>query len=146
MTVMAQKRRPHRPLPGQKRDAAATRERVLRAALAEFCEKGFGGARTAGIAARAKCNIRMLYHYFGNKEGIYLAALEHVYAELRAEEEKLDLLHLGPTEGMATLVEFTFDHMLSHQEFIKMISHIRGPGGRRSCLQNTGGFHNLLSN
>jgi len=121
MTIAVQKKRRHRPLPGQKRDAAATRERVLRAALAEFCEKGFDGARTAGIAARAKCNIRMLYHYFGNKEGIYLAALEHVYAQLRAEEERLDLLHLGPIEGMAALVEFTFDHMLSHQEFIKMI-------------------------
>ena len=63
----------------------------------------------------------MLYHYFGNKDGIYLAALEHVYSELRAEEEKLELLHLTPLEGMATLVEFTFDHMLTHQEFIKII-------------------------
>ncbi|MDA7948201.1 MAG: TetR family transcriptional regulator [Hyphomicrobiaceae bacterium] len=121
MAVAVQKKRQHRPLPGQKRNAVATRERVLRAALAEFCEKGYGGARTAAIAARAKCNIRMLYHYFGNKEGIYLAALEHVYAQLRAEEEKLDLLHLDPIEGMAALVEFTFDHMLAHREFIKMI-------------------------
>ena len=121
MTAVPQKLRPPRAVPYRRRDAAATRERVLQAALAEFCEKGFGGARTAQIAARAECNIRMLYHYFGNKEGIYVAALEHVYAQLRAEEEKLDLLHLGPKEGMAALVEFTYDHMLSHQEFINMI-------------------------
>jgi AcrR family transcriptional regulator len=93
----------------------------LKAALAEFCEKGLDGARTANIAARAKCNIRMLYHYFGNKEGVYLAALERVYAQLRAREEELDLLHLDPETGMIALVEFTYDHMLAHQEFLKMI-------------------------
>jgi AcrR family transcriptional regulator len=121
MTLAAQKNRPPGTRPLRRRDAAATRERVLNAALAEFCEKGFSGARTASIAARAKCNIRMLYHYFGNKEGIYLAALELVYAQLRTREEEQDLLHLGPEEGMAALVEFTFDHMLMHQEFINMI-------------------------
>lgn len=107
--------------PRQKRDAVASRAKLLKAALGEFCDKGFSGARTARIAARANCNIRMIYHYFGNKEGIYLAALEHVYAELRAREDELDLLKLGPEKGMAALVEFTYDHMLSHQEFIKMI-------------------------
>lgn len=121
MALAIRKRRqqdtPHR----RKRDAATTRARVLKAALEEFCEKGFGGARTASIAARAECNIRMLYHYFGNKEGIYLAALELVYAQLRAREEEQDLMHLGPDDGMAALVEFTFDHMLMHQEFINMI-------------------------
>jgi len=105
----------------RKRNAAATRERLLQAALSEFCEYGFSGSRTAAIAARAECNIRMLYQYFGNKEGIYLAALELVYAELRAREEKLDLLHLNPDKGMIVLVESTFDHMLAHQEFIKMM-------------------------
>lgn len=107
--------------PPQRRNAAATRDRILQAALAEFCENGLGGARTANIAARAKCNIRMLYHYFGNKDGIYLAALEQVYAQLRKREEELDLIHLGPSEGMVALVEFTFDYMLSHQEFISMM-------------------------
>lgn len=107
--------------PPRKRDAAATSEKLLQAALAEFCENSFGGARTAEIAKRAGCNIRMLYHYFESKEGIYLAALELVYAELRAKEEELDLLHIEPARGMQLLVEFTFDHMLAHQEFIKMI-------------------------
>ena len=107
--------------PQRKRNAAATRQRLLEAALAEFCDKGFGSARTVAIAERANCNIRMLYHYFGSKEGIYLAALELVYARLRKSEEQLDLLHLEPAAGMAALVEFTFDHMISHQEFIGMI-------------------------
>jgi TetR/AcrR family transcriptional regulator len=110
-----------RPRAFRRRDAAATRESILTAALSEFCEKGFGGARTASIADRAQCNVRMLYHYFGNKEGVYLASLERVYADLRASEEKLELLELDPISGMSALVEFTFEHMLEHQEFITMI-------------------------
>lgn len=124
------------PVP-RKRDAAVTRESLLQAALMEFCENGFSGARTAGIAERANCNIRMLYHYFGNKEGIYLAALELVYAELREKEEKLDLLHLDPVKGMRLLVEFTFDHMLNHQEFIKMMGIENILRGRFLCRSET---------
>lgn len=121
MALIARKSSLSKPPRRHRRNAAATRERLLKAALAEFCEKGLDGARTANIAARAKCNIRMLYHYFGNKEGVYLAALERVYAQLRAREEELDLLHLDPETGMIALVEFTYDHMLAHQEFLKMI-------------------------
>ena len=65
----------------------------------------------------------MLYHYFGSKEQLYLAALERVYERLRSREERLDLLHLDPVEGMAALVDFTFDHMAEHQEFIRLIGN-----------------------
>ena len=106
----------------RKRDAIASREKILVAGLKEYCAKGFDGARIDQIAKRARCNIRMIYHYFGNKEGLYLAALERVYQHLRSREEKLDLLHLDPLGAMSALVEFTFDHMLEHQEFIRMIS------------------------
>lgn len=121
MAIAAKDRPESSPPRRQKRDAAATQERILQAAVTEFCAEGFSGARTAAIATRAKCNIRMLYHYFGSKDGLYLAALEHVYAQLRSREEELDLLHLDPVSGMAALVEFTFDHMLEHQEFIRLI-------------------------
>jgi len=130
MALAIRKNKPTEPAPLRRRDAAATRERLLKAALAEFCEKGFSGARTATIAARAKCNIRMLYHYFGSKESLYLAALERVYQQLRSREEELDLLHLDPLSAMSALVEFTFDHMLEHQEFIRMISNENTLNGR----------------
>ena len=104
----------------QKRDAAATRERILKVGMTEFCAHGYGGARTARIARQAKCNIRMIYHYFGSKEALYVAALERVYSQIRAEEEELDLAHLEPVEGIAALVEFTFDYMAEHQEFVQL--------------------------
>lgn len=106
--------------PPIKRDAAATKERILRAGIAEFGAKGYGGARTAVVAKRAKCNIRMLYHYFGGKQALYLACLDRVYLKIREEEQTLELKSLEPMEAIRRLVEFTFDHMRSHPDFVRM--------------------------
>lgn len=108
------------PKPIIKRDAAATKARLLKAGLAEFGAKGYGGARTEGIAKRAKCNIRMLYHYFGGKEGLYLACLEQVYLHIREEERSLNLSDLPPVEALTKLVHFTFDHMRKNPDFVHM--------------------------
>ena len=56
------------------RDAGQTRKRILDAATVEFARKGLGGARVDAIATRAKSNKRMIYHYFGSKEGLFTAA------------------------------------------------------------------------
>ncbi|WP_282605738.1 TetR/AcrR family transcriptional regulator [Pelagibius sp. Alg239-R121] len=108
--------------PKIKRDAAATKERILRAGMAEFGAKGYGGARTEDIATRAKCNIRMLYHYFGGKKDLYIACLERVYSHIREEERKLKLEELEPVEAIRKLVGFTFDHMRNNPDFV----HIAG--------------------
>ncbi len=106
--------------PPIKRDAAATKERLLRAGIAEFGAKGYGGARTALVAKRAKCNIRMLYHYFGGKQALYLACLDRVYLKIRDEEQKLDLEALEPLAAIRRLVEFTFDHMRNNPDFVHL--------------------------
>jgi AcrR family transcriptional regulator len=103
-----------------KRDANATRERILKVGISEFCAHGYSGSRIDKIAARAKCNIRMIYHYFGNKEGLYLAALERVYGLIRQRESELALRELPPVEAIKRLVEFTFDHHAKHREFVEL--------------------------
>ena len=52
------------------------------------------------IAARAKANKRMLYHYFGGKRDLFLAVLEDAYGDIRAAERKLDLEHLEPRQAL----------------------------------------------
>jgi len=59
------------------RDPERTSGRILEAALKEFAARGFAGARVGSIARRAKINKRMLYHYFGDKEGLYRAVRRH---------------------------------------------------------------------
>ncbi|WP_413105701.1 TetR/AcrR family transcriptional regulator [Streptomyces sp. Inha503] len=59
------------------RDAEATRRRILDAATEEFSAKGLAGGRIATIAERAQSNQRMIYAYYGNKDGLFDAVLEH---------------------------------------------------------------------
>lgn len=107
----------------KKRDASATRARILSAATEEFCARGYDGARMEQIVARADCNIRMAYHYFGRKEELYLAVLENAYQQVRSREVELDLKHLEPVEGMKALIEFTFDHIAGHPEFVALMTN-----------------------
>lgn len=58
-----------------------TRERILHAALREFSDKGFAGARVRTIADAARSNLRMIYHYFGNKQGLYRAVFQGVFEQ-----------------------------------------------------------------
>ena len=68
------------------RDPERTRAAILSAATQEFTANGLSGARVDAIAARARVNKRMIYHYFGDKEGLYLAVLEATYESIRAAE------------------------------------------------------------
>lgn len=103
--------------------AARTRARILDAATAEFATKGLGGARVDAIAAKARANKRMLYHYYGSKQKLYLAVLEHTYEEIREAEQELRLGELKPVEGMKKLVEFSFDYFTTHRHFIRMLDN-----------------------
>lgn len=115
---------PARAETSRQRLAAATRERIFRVAMAEFAEKGLSGGRVETIASRAKVNIRMIYHYFGGKEALYLEVLEFVLGRLRTEELKveLDVDRIAPAEGIVLLYEFIEGHFAAHQELIKLLS------------------------
>jgi TetR/AcrR family transcriptional regulator len=106
---------------GTSRDPEGTKTAILAAATREFADKGFGGARIDAIAAQAKINKRMLYHYFGGKEDLYLAVLEETYGGIRRAEAKLDLAHREPEDGMRELVRFTFHYFLDHPEFLSLL-------------------------
>ncbi len=106
----------------QKRDPERTKRRIMEAATYEFAHKGLTGARIADIAARAGTNKRMLYHYYGDKEALFLAVLEQAYRDIRARERALDLTHLPPEEAMRRLVETTWDHYIEHPEFISLLN------------------------
>ena len=66
------------------RDPERTRGRILSAALAEFAARGFAGARVDAIARRAQGNKRMIYHYFGSKQGLFREVLRRKITERRA--------------------------------------------------------------
>ncbi|MDB5857441.1 MAG: TetR family transcriptional regulator [Ramlibacter sp.] len=105
-----------------RRDPARTRTRLLDAAIAEFSEQGIHGARTDRIARRAGTNIRMLYHYFGSKDDLYLAALEVVLAELRHDELRIDPEQGDPLEGLLHVFDYVDGHFGSHPALRKLLA------------------------
>ena len=56
----------------QRRDPVATRKKLLTAARREFARSGLAGARVDEIADRAGVNKQLVYHYFGDKDALYL--------------------------------------------------------------------------
>ena len=103
------------------RDAERTRQSILASATAEFARYGLGGARVDRIAQRAGANKRMLYYYFGDKESLFLVALEERYAHIRNAERALELEHLDPREALRRLVAFTWSYYLEHPEFLTFL-------------------------
>jgi AcrR family transcriptional regulator len=102
-------------------DPERTMANILDVALAEFAEKGLDGARIDEIAAATQTSKRMIYYYFGNKEGLYLAVLEASYRAMRETEAELHLDDLPPAEALRRLVEFTFDHHLASEPYIRVV-------------------------
>ena len=67
---------------GSRRQPEASRNAILRAALAEFAQEGLAGARVDAIAEAAGVNKALLYYYFRDKETLYGATLENFFAPL----------------------------------------------------------------
>ncbi|MCL4748371.1 MAG: TetR/AcrR family transcriptional regulator [Burkholderiaceae bacterium] len=106
----------------KRRDREATRARILKAGIGEFARHGFAGARGERIAQRARSSERMVYYYFGSKEGLFRAALESVYAALRDAEGALELDALGPRDGLEAFCRFVWRHYCEHPEFISLVN------------------------
>jgi AcrR family transcriptional regulator len=102
-------------------DPARTMAGILDVATKEFADKGLSGARIDEIAAATKTSKRMIYYYFGSKEGLYVAVLEDSYRRMREIEAALHLEDLEPEAALRRLVEFTFDHHSSHPDYIRLV-------------------------
>ncbi|MBW8865199.1 MAG: TetR/AcrR family transcriptional regulator [Verrucomicrobia bacterium] len=103
-----------KPVAGAVRNPDRTRGRILEAAIAEFAAKGQAGARVDAIARRAGTNKRMLYHYFGDKEGLFRAVLRWKILERRA------LFGGAPGEPTENL-PFRFEMMCRDPEWIRLL-------------------------
>jgi AcrR family transcriptional regulator len=104
------------------RDADRTQEVILRAAMAEFSERGLGGARVDRIAERAGINKKLIYYYFGSKDKLFLAVLEATYTDIREAEKVLKLEALAPVDAVRSLVAFTWQYFLDHPEFLNLLN------------------------
>jgi AcrR family transcriptional regulator len=107
--------------PTRVQDPDGTRRNILEIATGEFADKGFSGARVDDIAARTNTSKRMIYYYFGDKEGLFVAVLEQAYGRIRQIEATLDLADLEPEPALRAMVGFTFDYQNANEAFIRLV-------------------------
>jgi AcrR family transcriptional regulator len=103
------------------RDADAARADIIAVATEEFSRKGLSGSRVDEIAERTHTVKRMIYYYFGSKEGLYLAVLERAYEAIRSLEASLDLDSQPPAQALRALVGATFDYHNKNPDFVRLV-------------------------
>ena len=104
------------------RSSRRSKAELLEVATAEFARVGYFGARVDEIAAKSSTTKRMIYYYFGDKDGLFTAVLEHAYADIRAAEKALDLSDLPPREALARLIDHTLRWHAAHPELARLVA------------------------
>ena len=105
----------------KKRDAAATRDSIVAAATREFAAHGFAGSRVDEIAARAKANKRMIYAYFGDKEGLYREVLRRHFTSAL----ELEAIALAPAIDLRAqaeeIIRRYFWFLAKNPDFVRLV-------------------------
>ena len=102
--------------------AEATREAILRAAIQVFAKHGYTGATVQKISTAARSVDRMIYYYFGSKEGLFIAVLEEIYRRMDEAEAALALDESRPLEALAELIRFVTRYYRAHPEFVTLLN------------------------
>ena len=110
------------PLGVRAQAAAATRESILRAATRVFAKHGYAGGRIEQISKAAKSYDRMIYYYFGSKEGLFIAVLEELYRRFNEAESKLVLDTSQPVEALCDVIRFMWGYYQRCPEFITLLN------------------------
>ena len=102
--------------------AAATRESILRAATKVFAKHGYAGGRIEQISKAAKSYDRMIYYYFGSKEGLFIAVLEEMYRRFNEAESRVVLDTAKPVEALREVIRFMWGYYQRCPEFITLLN------------------------
>lgn len=109
--------------PGVREQSALdTQDNILRAATQIFAKHGYSGGRVDQISKAAKSHDRMIYYYFGSKEGLYIAVLEGIYRRFNDAEARLKLDVGQPEAALVAVVDFMWDYYQRTPEFITLLN------------------------
>jgi AcrR family transcriptional regulator len=114
----------------RRRNPEATKADILKVATNEFTTNGYNGARVDAIALATNTTKRMIYYYFGSKEGLYIAVLESVYEHFFASEDQPDFDEMTPPEAIRAYAEWSFGQHALQPDFIRLVQIENVNGGR----------------
>lgn len=110
--------------------AALSKEKIIKAAIAEFALKGLDGARVDEVARRSGINKTLLYHHRGNKDRLFTAALEATYQTIRGLQRDFLSRPMGPETGVRELVHLLMTIWVEHPEYGKLLASENFHGGK----------------
>ncbi|MGA8221885.1 MAG: CerR family C-terminal domain-containing protein [Candidatus Acidiferrales bacterium] len=99
----------------------ATARRILAAAEQQFATQGMAGARTDEIAAAAHANKAMLYYYFGSKQQLHRAVLEHLFGQLREVVYAPSAPDATPRDRLFAFVNGYFNFIATHPNYPSLV-------------------------
>ncbi|KQB57996.1 MULTISPECIES: TetR/AcrR family transcriptional regulator [Acidovorax] len=102
--------------------AQTTRDNILKAATKVFARYGYEGGSVEKISKAAKSFDRMIYYYFGSKEGLFIEVLEETYRRMNDAESKLDLDTANPVEALQAVIRFVVGYYRKNPEFITLLN------------------------
>lgn len=100
----------------------STRDNILRAATRVFARHGYDGGSIEKISKSAKSVDRMIYYYFGNKEGLFIEVLENAYRRMNDAELRLKLDTSRPLEGLEAVIGFVLSYYRKNPAFITLLN------------------------
>ena len=102
--------------------SASTRDNILSAATKVFARYGYDGGSIEKISKSAKSVDRMIYYYFGSKEGLFIEVLENAYRRMNDAELKLKLDTSQPIDGLNSVIGFVLSYYRKNPEFITLLN------------------------
>ena len=94
---------------------------ILNAATELFAAQGFSGVTIKEIAANAKVNSALLYYYYGDKEGLYRAALAHLVGSISQQIGASLMAAPSPEEGVRRFVATQAEHFFANRTFARLL-------------------------
>ena len=102
--------------------AQATRDSILKAATKVFAKYGYDGGSVEKISKAAKSFDRMIYYYFGSKEGLVIAVLEGIYRRMDEAEASIELDATRPVESLTAVIRFVLGYYRKNPEFVTLLN------------------------
>lgn len=114
----------------------ATQTAILDAAEEEFAEHGLVGAHTEVIASRSGVTKTMIYYYFDNKEGLYLAMLKRLFTQRFSLINEMNFKQFSPEEALKNFIHQFLSEISLNPNFPKIMLH--------EALQNKGKYYKQI--
>ena len=130
--------------PRRSRNAELSKQQLLTAAVEVFAEHGLAGASIDDICSAADINKRMVYHYFGSKEALYVRALDYVYAQFTDVDVSLSEMLLPAEQLIEVIIRRYHEFLRSHQHFVRFIAYENLNHGRAIAQLDMSGFKSSL--